>query len=49
MRVLSLWDPHHPIREVDLFVENPIDFDLLHQRSQIVEALQAIRRSKRDD
>jgi hypothetical protein len=79
MRVLSLWDPHHPMREVDLFVENPIDFDLLHERSQIVslattsvriasiedliqlkrlanrpedqrdiEALQAIRRSKRD-
>jgi hypothetical protein len=79
MRVLSLWDPHNPMREVDLFVENPIDFDLLHERSQIVslattsvriasiedliqlkrlanrpedqrdiEALQAIRRSKRD-
>ena len=67
------------MREVDLFVENPIDFDLLYERSQIValittnvrivsiedliqlkrlasrpedqrdiEALQAIRRSKRD-
>jgi predicted nucleotidyltransferase len=36
MRVLSLWDPHHPTREVDLFVENPIDFDLLYERSQIV-------------
>jgi hypothetical protein len=79
MRVLSLWDPHNPMREVDLFVENPIDFDLLYERSQIVvlatskvriasiedliqlkrlanrpedlrdiEALQAIRRSKRD-
>jgi hypothetical protein len=79
MRVLSFWDPHHPMREVDLFVENPIDFELLYERSQIValtttnvriasiedliqlkrlanrpedqrdiEALQAIRRSKRD-
>jgi hypothetical protein len=79
MRVLSLWDPGNPMREVDLFVENPIDFDLLYERSQIVqltttsvriasiedliqlkrlanrpedqrdiEALQAIRRSKRD-
>ena|ERR1041385_2930813 len=79
MRVLSLWDPQHPMREVDLFVENPIDFNLLYERSQIValattkvriasiedliqlkrlanrpedqrdiEALQAIRRSKRD-
>ena len=36
MRVLSLWDPNHPMREVDLFVENPIDFDLLYERSQIV-------------
>lgn len=36
MRVLSLWDPHHPMREVDLFVENPIDFDLLYERSQLV-------------
>jgi hypothetical protein len=79
MRVLSFWDPSHPMREVDLFVENPIDFDLLYERSQLVqlattnvriasiedliqlerlanrpedqrdiEALQAIRRSKRD-
>jgi hypothetical protein len=79
MRVLSLWDPQNPMREVDLFVDNPIDFELLYERSQIValtttsvriasiedliqlkrlanrpedqrdiEALQAIRRSKRD-
>jgi hypothetical protein len=37
MRVLSLWDPQQPMREVDLFVENPIDFDLLYERSQLVE------------
>lgn len=67
------------MREVDLFVENPIDFDLLYERSELValsttnvriasiedliqlerlanrpedhrdiDALQAIRRSKRD-
>lgn len=79
MRVLSLWDAQNPMREVDLFVENPIDFELLYERSQLVplttthvriasiedliqlerlanrpedqrdiEALQAIRRSKRD-
>jgi hypothetical protein len=79
MRVLSFWDPNEPMRVVDLFVENPIDFDLLFERSQVVtltttsvriasiedliqlkrlanrpedqrdiEALQAIRRSKRD-
>ena len=35
MRVLSLWDPQTPMREVDLFVENPIDFDLLYARSQV--------------
>jgi hypothetical protein len=36
MRVLSLWDPQQPMREVDLFVENPIEFDLLYERSQLV-------------
>ncbi len=36
MRVLSLWDPENPMREVDLFIENPIDFDLLYERSHLV-------------
>ena len=36
MRVLSFWDPREPMREVDVFVENPIEFDLLYERSQIV-------------
>jgi len=36
MRVLSFWDPSHPMREVDLFVENPIDFELLYERSELV-------------
>ncbi|MBI4254944.1 MAG: hypothetical protein HY616_07705, partial [Candidatus Rokubacteria bacterium] len=27
MRVFSMWDPANPMREVDLFVEHPIDFD----------------------
>lgn len=80
MRVFSLWDPQQPMREVDLFVENPIDFELVYQRSEVVmlsstsvriasiedliqlkrlanrpddlrdiEALQAIRRSKRHE
>lgn len=37
MRVFSLWDPAKPMREVDLFVENPIDFDQLWGRSVLIE------------
>jgi hypothetical protein len=37
MRVFSLWDPANPMREVDLFVENPIDFDELRSRSVRIE------------
>lgn len=29
MTVLSMWDPEDPLRSVDLFVENPIDFEEL--------------------
>lgn len=29
MQVLSFFDPHHPAREVDVFVAYPLDFDLL--------------------
>ena len=36
MEVLSLWDPGEPIRAVDVFVENPIDFDELWDRSIVV-------------
>lgn len=36
MRVFSLWDPAHPMREVDLFVEHPIDFEALFARAEIV-------------
>ncbi len=36
MRVMTLWDPAQPMREVDLFLEPPIDFDLLLSRSQRV-------------
>jgi hypothetical protein len=36
MRVFSMWDPAQPLREVDLFVESPIDFELLWSRSEQV-------------
>ena len=29
MTVFSLWDPDNPLRVVDLFVANPIDFEEL--------------------
>jgi hypothetical protein len=36
MRVMSLWDPTNPMREVDLFVEPPIDFGLLWEHSELI-------------
>ncbi len=36
MRVFSMWDPANPIREVDLFVEHPIDFDQLWSRAELI-------------
>lgn len=36
MRVFSLWDPAQPMREVDLFVENPVDFEEVYARSELV-------------
>lgn len=37
MRVFSFWDPAEPMREVDLFVEHPIPFEELWDRSEIVD------------
>jgi hypothetical protein len=37
MRVFSLWDPKNPLREVDLFVEHPVPFQELWDRSELVE------------
>ena len=37
MQVFSLWDPDDPLRSVDVFVENPIGFEDLWQRSEVVE------------
>jgi uncharacterized nucleotidyltransferase DUF6036 len=36
MTVFSFWDPQVPMREVDLFVEHPIPFAELWQRSELV-------------
>lgn len=36
MHVFSMSDPANPMREVDLFLEHPIDFDGLWSRSELV-------------
>ena len=36
MRVFSLHDPSHPMRELDIFAEHPIDFESLWGRSLLV-------------
>ncbi|MBN2359395.1 MAG: hypothetical protein JXR83_08065 [Deltaproteobacteria bacterium] len=36
LRVFSLYDPANPLREVDLFVEHPIDFAVLWSRSEVL-------------
>lgn len=37
MTVFSLWDPAHPMREVDLFVEHPFPFEQLWKNSQTMK------------
>ena len=37
LRVFSLWDPARPMCEVDLFVESPIEFEGLHERSAWID------------
>jgi hypothetical protein len=36
MRVFSLWDPHNPLREVDIFVEHPVPFEELYCRAELM-------------
>jgi hypothetical protein len=36
MRVFAMWDPANPMRQVDLFVENPIAFEQLWERAEVV-------------
>lgn len=44
MRVFSMWDPANPMREVDLFAENPIDFEALWERSELIQLSQTVVR-----
>jgi len=37
MRVFALWDPTNPMRQVDLFIRNPIDFGLLWTHAEIMD------------
>ena len=37
MQVFSMLDPNDPMRAVDLFVENPLDFEELWSRSKLVD------------
>jgi hypothetical protein len=37
MQVFSMWNPDDPLEEVHLFVENPIDFEQLWERSIVVD------------
>lgn len=36
LRVFTLWDSQNPLRQVDLFVEHPLDFDAMYARSSLV-------------
>jgi hypothetical protein len=36
MRVFSMWDPAQPLREVDLFVEHPVEFEGLWTRAEVM-------------
>lgn len=44
MRVFSLWDPANPMRQVDLFVEHPVDFDELWSRSEVIPLTRTVVR-----
>lgn len=37
MRVFAMWDPTNPMRQVDIFVRNPIDFGHLWARAELMD------------
>jgi hypothetical protein len=37
LTVFSLWSPQHPATDVDLFVEEPLEFDISHARGVCVD------------
>jgi len=39
LRVFSLWSADHPATEIDIFVEEPFDFDAAFRRAKMVELL----------
>ena len=36
MRVFSLYEPESPLSNVDLFVESPIDFEVLYRKAKLI-------------
>ena len=50
MKVFPLVDPQNPLRQVDLFVESPIDFETLWGRAEVIElGLTTVRVAHVDD
>lgn len=44
MTVFAMWDPGNPMRSVDIFVENPIDFEELWANADTVDLVETSAR-----